>query len=153
MERINTEILVSSLVNIGFDVIDPIIYTYSLACLEMAEEKQKFEFVDQELSPSFKKYIEYDGFVFRIKEGYTVDTNVSEIDDYEITLAQRLKPNKHVIESLNKIDYKGIVSKKKEAYNVDSSDEIDPNIFSKKEIEMLKTLNTKPYRIKSNTIK
>lgn len=152
MEKINTEILVSSLVNIGFDVIDPIIYTYSLACLEMAEDKYRYEFKDQELSPTFKKYMEYDGFVYRIKEGYNVDTNVSEIEDYEITLGQRLKPNKHVIESLNKIDYKGIVSKKKEAYNVDSIGEIDPNLFSKKEIEMLKTLDTKPYRIKSNSI-
>ena len=47
MEKINTEILVSSLFVIGFDKVDALLYTYTLGQLSLDNQKlQLFEFED-----------------------------------------------------------------------------------------------------------
>ena len=62
MEKINTEILVSSLFVIGFDKVDALLYTYTLGQLSLDNQKlQLFEFEDSSTSQKFNDYIDYDG--------------------------------------------------------------------------------------------
>ena len=70
MEKINTEILVSSLFTIGFDKVDPLLYTYTLGQLSIDNQKlQLFEFEDSETSQKFNDYVNYDGIIFKLKDG------------------------------------------------------------------------------------
>lgn len=60
MEKINTEILISSLISIGFDKVDSLLYTYTLAKLTTDNYRLKtFCFEEKEFSQTFNKYIEY----------------------------------------------------------------------------------------------
>lgn len=62
MEKLNTEILISSLLIIGFDKIDPALFTYTLGKISLDNRKPElFEFQDSETSETFNKYFDYDG--------------------------------------------------------------------------------------------
>ena len=66
MEKINTEILVSSLFIIGFDKVDGLLFTYTLGQLSIDNHKlQLFEFEDSCTSQKFNEYVNYDGIVFK----------------------------------------------------------------------------------------
>lgn len=78
MEKINTEILVSSLLVSGFDVVDPLLFTFVLGQLTIDDRNMKvFEFEEQPTSQTFNNYIDNDGIVFSIKKGLNLETNVS----------------------------------------------------------------------------
>ena len=69
MEKINTEILVSSLFSIGFDKVDVALFTYTLGQLSIDNKQlQLFEFEDSETHQIFNKYVDYDGIVFKLKD-------------------------------------------------------------------------------------
>ena len=71
MEKINTEILVSSLFSIGFDKVDAVLFTYTLGQLSIDNKQlQLFEFEDSETHQIFNKYLDYDGIVFKLKANY-----------------------------------------------------------------------------------
>lgn len=57
MEKINTEILISSLISIGFDKVDSILYTYTLAKLTTDNYRLKtFCFEEKEFSQTRQTY-------------------------------------------------------------------------------------------------
>ena len=99
------------------------------------------EFEDEDTSEIFKKYIDFDGIVFKLKEGYTLDTDISLIEGRFWPFKRSLHRNKKLIEYLSNMDFSDIVLKKAKLYFVEDIDQIDKSKFSQKEIEMLQELN------------
>lgn len=144
MKIINTESLVGSLFIIGFDKIDPILYTYTLGRLTIDNQKTKiFQFEEKELSNIFNKYVDSSGLFFKLKEGYTLDTNVSPIKGNNWTLRNLFNENKDLIEYLRYFDFSEIVVKKMELFGIERKEHLN-SIFSNKEIELIEQLNLKP---------
>ena len=140
MEKINTEVLVSSLFNIGFDRVDSALFTYTLAKLSIDDRGEHFVFEDQKTSQTFDKYVDYNGFLFKLNEGLSIDTNVSDVEGFVIPLGKKLVTNRYLIEYLTNLDFSDIVLKKMELYGIKSIEDVDINVFSKKEIEILKKI-------------
>ena len=153
MKKINTEIFVSSLFAAGFDKVDAILYGYTLGKLSIDKSTSKLiEFEDEDTSEIFKKYIEFDGIVFKLKDYYSFDTDISLIEGYYYPLKKALFRNKKLIECLNILDFRDIVLKKAQAYGVKDISSINEEIFSKKEIEILRQLNVgQDSTLKENT--
>lgn len=145
MEKINTEILVSSLFSIGFDKVDAVLFTYTLGQLSIDNKQlQLFEFEDSEIHKIFNKYVDYDGIVFKLKDGITLDTMVTYNNETFYPLRKMLNTNKKLIEYLSQLDFSEIVLKKAEAYGIQSADNIDSSFFSEKEKDILRLLYEKP---------
>ena len=120
MEKINTETLVSSLFVIGFDKVDALLYTYTLGQLSLDNQKlQLFKFEDSSMSQEFNDYVDYDGITFKLKEGLTLKTNISPLENYDIPLEKALHTNEKLIEYLSKLDFRKIIIKKIETLGVD----------------------------------
>ena len=142
MEKINTEILVSSLFNVGFDKVDVALFTYTLGKLSVDNRKmQLFEFNDSETNQIFNKYIDYGGIVFRFKDGINLETMASYNGEKFYPLKMLLNSSKKLIKYLSQLDFSEIVLKKAENYGIHSLEQIDENIFSQKELEILHQLN------------
>lgn len=137
MEKINTEILVSSLFVIGFDKVDALLYTYTLGQLSLDNQKlQLFELEDSSMSQKFNDYVDYDGITFKLKEGITLETNISPLENYDIPLEKALYTNEKLIEYLSKLDFRKIIIKKIETLGVDKINTFDL-LFSNKEKEIM----------------
>ena len=55
MEKINTEVLVSSLFSIGFDKVDTVLFTYTIGQLSIDNQQlQLFDFEDSETHQMFQ---------------------------------------------------------------------------------------------------
>lgn len=142
MEKINTEVLVSSLFNLGFDKVDAALFTYTLGKLAIDNRKmQLFEFSDSETHQIFNKYVDYDGIVFRFKDGIDLETMASYNGEKFYPLKMLLNSSKKLIKYLSQVDFSEIVLKKVENYGIHSLEQIDENIFSQKELEILHQLN------------
>ena len=119
MEKINTEVLVSSLFNIGFDKVDNVLFTYTLGQLSIDNQQlQLFEFEDSETHQLFNKYVDYDGIVFKLKDEITLDTMVSYNNEKFYPLKKMLNTNKKLIEYLSQLDFSEIVLKKEKLYGI-----------------------------------
>ncbi len=137
MEKINTEILVSSLFTIGFDKVDALLYTYTLGQLSIDNQKlQLFEFEDSEPSQKFNDYVDYDGTIFKLKDGVTLETNVSPVANHVWPLGKALHTDKKLIEYLGSLNFANIVQKKARIIGLESLQEKE-KLFSSKEKEIL----------------
>ena len=137
MEKINTEILVSSLFAIGFDKVDALLYTYTLGQLSIDNQQlQLFEFEDSETHQIFNKYVDYDGITFKLKDGITLDTMASYNDKKFYPLRKMLNINRRLIEYLSGLDFRKIILKKIESLGADRLDSFDL-LFSDKEKEII----------------
>ena len=58
MEKISTEILVSALFNLGFDIVDPVLFTYTLGKISLEDKNQQFSFAEKTPSIGFNKYVD-----------------------------------------------------------------------------------------------
>lgn len=142
MEKINTEAIVSSLFVLGFDKVDSLLYTYLLGKLTIDNQKLSlFDFEEKPFSESFTKYVGFSNSVFKIKDGYTLDTNVSPVKDYNWTLRNLFARNTELINYLSNLDFREIVAKKLESYNATKQDDLE-QIFCAKEIGIIEQLNT-----------
>lgn len=142
MEKINTEVLVSSLFNIGFDKVDNVLFTYTLGQLSIDNQQlQLFEFEDSETHQLFNKYVDYDGIVFKLKDGITLDTMVSYNNEEFYPLKKMLNTNKKLIKYLFQLDFSEIVLKKAKLYGMQNIEQIDKYRFSNKELEIFQQLN------------
>ena len=136
MEKINTEELISSLLLLGFEKVDLILYTQTLGRLVIDNQTLKiFEFDDHAFSDTFNKYVEYDEGVYKLKEGYSLDTNI-KVGKKDILLKDLLHTNKRLITYLNLLDFEEIIFKKITLLE-DKSISTLPNYFSNKEKEII----------------
>ena len=137
MEKINTEILVSSLFAIGFDRVDPLLFTYTLGQLSIDnQELQLFEFEDSETHQLFNIFVDYDGIVYKLKDGLTIDTEVICDDVVVYPLIKLLNTNKKLIEYLSQLDFRKIIKCKIDALGPERIDKYD-ELFSSKEKEIM----------------
>jgi len=125
MEKINTEIVISSLISMGFDKIDTLLYTYTLAKTSMLNDKLKlFKYEDEEYSEVFNKNVDYTTPIITLKEGAS---------------SEELNINTNLINILETIDYKEVVMAKfKMLYELGQLDLFN-DYFSKREKEILYT--------------
>ena len=119
MERINSEILLSSLLKTGFDKIDPLLYSYTLA---KVEEANMFEFKIEDYSDEFKKVVDITTPTVALKQ------------DADINL---LQSNDLLIKLIDEIDYQNVVKEKMLLLFQYKDVENMSKIFSKKEQEIL----------------
>lgn len=146
MEKINTEILVSSLFVTGFDQVDSILFTYTLGKLAIENRELKlFEYKENMFSNTFNKYVTFDGNVYKLKEGYALDTNISENNSYQIPLQRSLNTNQVLIDYLNNFDFKEIVARKVSEMGYEQKE----HLFSTKEKEIINEINNQKPKIKS----
>ena len=141
MEKINMEIIISSLLVSGFDKVDSVLFTLILGKLVLDNVKmQIFNYKDEKLSPVFNKYIDCKKGIFTIKEGINLDTNTSPLDNHYFPLRRAFHTNKVLIEYLNESDFYDIVSRKIESFGgyVNISQEKLDYYFSNKEKEIIK---------------
>ena len=142
MEKINTEVLVSSLFSIGFDKVDAVLFTYTLGQLSIDNQQlQLFEFEDSETHQIFNKYVDYDGIVFKLKDGITLDSMATYNNEKFYPLRKILNTSKKLIEYLSQLDFSEIVLKKTESYGIQNIKQIDEYRFSNKELGILQYLN------------
>ena len=138
MEKINTEILVSSLFLLGFDRVDSLLYTYTLGELYSDISNMKlFDFEDNEFSQKFERYVYHDDNIFKLKKGFSLISNVG--DDYYLPLKESLNTNRKLLECLNKLDFRKIVLKKILSLGIDQIDNFD-RLFSSREKEIMYTM-------------
>lgn len=148
MEKINTETVLSSLFCSGFDKIDSILFTSVLGKVTK-ENPGKFECVDEPLSSEFLYYVTFNDKVFTLKNGLTLDSDVCELVDFYIPIRDRLITNEKLMKCLNKMDFKDIVLSKANSLNVTNLDQVDSDVFSSREIEILDEIFNKK---KSNSL-
>ncbi len=142
MEKISTEVLVSSLFSIGFDKVDTVLFTYTLGQLSIDNQQlQLFDFEDSETHQMFNKYVDYDGIVFKLKGEITLDTMVSYNNERFYPLRKMLNTNRKLIEYLSQLDFSEIVLKKAKLYGMQNIEQVDKYRFSNKELEILQKLN------------
>ena len=140
MEKINTEILVSTLFNLGFESVDPVLFTYTLGKLSLMDKERQLVFEEREPGIGFKEYVDCSGISMKIKDGYTLDTNVSPDDKMIIPVRKTLFGSRILIEYLSDFDFSEIIEEKATAYGVQSVESANPNLFCEKEIKMLQAL-------------
>lgn len=137
MEKINTEILVSSLFLIGFDQVDAMLFTYTLGKLSIDNQKLNlFKFEDKETTNTFNKYFEFDRMIYKLKEGYTLNDIVSSNEKYNIPLRRILQTNKKLLEYLEALDFKEIILRKISDIGYERIEKLN-YLFSEKEKEIV----------------
>lgn len=140
MEKISFEMLVSAIFNLGFDKIDPVLFTYILGKISIEDKEHQFVYEMQDTSVGFNKYVDSSSGVIKIKDGYTLNTNVSLNNSMVIPVRKIFFSNKKLLSYLENFDFKEIILKKAEAYGIISSNQAPLDFFSEKEISILKIL-------------
>lgn len=147
MEKINSEILISSLFILGFDKVDTIIYTLLLEkILEDNYHNHMFVFEEKGFTKSFNSLINYDGTVFSLKNGINIDTSVIGTKTEPLSVREALHTNEKLLVYLNNIDFGEIVIKKVNIIGYKKMAELN-YLFSNKEKEFI----TRIYNYKPNT--
>ena len=135
MEKINSEILISTLFLIGFDRVDSLLFKYVLGKLSIDNiEKKDFIFEDEELSETFNQYVDFNGSFYSLKNNYSLDTNVSLVSGSSKILPLRkvININKKLLMYFNSIDFTTIISRKVNDIGYNNLKDFD-YLFSEKE--------------------
>lgn len=133
MEFINTEKIVSSLLGIGFEQVDGILFTIVLEKI-ILEQRNSFNFdsSDNNYSNFFNTYIEQKDSIYRIKNEYNYSSNVST-DEHYISLQSSLKYQcDKLTKYLESLDFKDIVIKKINMLGIEQINKY-PSLLSTKE--------------------
>ena len=137
MEKINTESLVASLFAVGFDKVDNLLYAYTLGELSIDNSKKHlFELENCEVSQAFNEYVDYDGIAFKLKDGFTLDTNVSPKEGYTYPLSRAIHVNPTLTDYLSGVDFRKIILKKIGELGPEQAGSF-PKLFSDKEKEII----------------
>lgn len=133
MEVFNTQDVVSCLLAQEYDIVDCIFVTMIIGRMTLEDD---FKFEDQELTESFLKLVDFDGFVYKLKKGIKLDTNISPNKEIPWTVKQAFSTKKKLYEYLERIDLQKIVDKKVQIVGADRINDY-LIIFSKKERKLL----------------
>lgn len=138
MEELNTEIFLSTLFVMGFDKVDSILYSFLLG--KLMNEKaflEKFSFKNREPSQDFSRYVELNGYINKLKEGYTLESNLSPVEGEYWPLSKLLekKASKTLMNFLESIDLGEVIEKKVNALGEERIKN-NPSLLCSKEIEL-----------------
>ena len=133
MEKINSEILISTLFLIGFDRVDSLLFKYVLGKLSIDNiEKKDFIFEDEELSGTFNQYVDFNGSFYSLKNNYSLDTNVPLVSGS----SKILNINEKLLMYFNSIDFTTIISRKVNDIGYNNLKDFD-YLFSEKEKQII----------------
>lgn len=133
MEVFCTQDVISCALALGYDLVDCIFVTMVIGKASLEED---FIFEDKELSNKFQELVDFDGFVYRLKKGISLDTNISPDKNNLWTVRQAFSTKKQLLEYIRNIDLQKIVDKKIKIVGVDRLNDY-LLIFSNKEKEFL----------------
>lgn len=139
MEKINSEILISTLFLIGFDRVDTLLFSYTLGKLSVDNiEGKYFIFEEKEFSRTFNQYFNFNGCFYSLKDNYSLNTNVPLVPSSCKTLPLKriINTNKKLLEYLTTIDFTTIVYKKVGDIGYSNLKKLD-YLFSEKEKQIL----------------
>lgn len=135
MEKITTEIFLTTLFEYGFDKVDPVLFTYTLgkACIDDAN-KHEFDFrFDLPLTKSIVR----DGLMYKLS------------DEVDKDLWFHYHSNEKLLEYLTSLNFEEIITKKLEGYGYNKmncilgTEKVDEELFSQKELEMIDLIANK----------
>ena len=113
MEKVNMEMVISSLLIMGFDKVDSILAIFTVGQLSIDNHKTGlFSFENEEFSKTFDEYIECVNSVYKFKDGYDLDSNVSFDNDKYWPLKNRLHTNEKLLAYLSSLDFTTIIQRK-----------------------------------------
>ena len=139
MEKINSEILISTLFLTGFDRVDSLLFKYTLGKLSIDNiEKKDFIFEDDGLSETFNQYFDFNGSFYSLKNNCSLDTNVQLVPSSSKILPLRkvINTNEKLLEYFSSIDFTAIISKKVSDIGYDNLEKFD-YLFSEKERQII----------------
>lgn len=130
MEKITTEALLTTMFKYGFEQIDPLLYTFTLAKVSYQYAKNKyFELAyDEPLSDRFKYHTVKVGPVYKMN----MSANQRDIDRW-----LSYHSNDRLLECLNSINFGEIIEKKREALGLEINELIKNPIFSQREKDII----------------
>ena len=67
MEIISSEEIITSLFITGFDKVDTVLFTFTLAAISLSEAKYRFKYADKQVSPFFKRFVDNNHLVYQLK--------------------------------------------------------------------------------------
>lgn len=138
MDVINTELIVMSLLGIGFDKVDNMLLALVTGKIILDCKNTGFKFEDTKPSSLFLENIKYDGTCFKIKENIFAFKNFSKEYSKEHLNVRLRNQNRKLTEYLKSINYTDIVLSKIYFLNItDYKERLE--LFSKKEIEIIKS--------------
>lgn len=135
MEKITTEIFLTTLFEYGFEKVDPVLFTYTLgkACIDDAN-KHEFDFrFDLPLTKSIVR----DGIMYKLS------------DEVDKDLWFHYHSNEKLLKYLTSLNFEEIITKKLEGYGYNKmncilgTEKVDENLFSQKELEMIDLIANK----------
>ena len=133
MEKITTEVFLTTMFEYGFDEIDPILFTLTLGSIACNDIGRNFELsFDETLSNSFKFHVIKVNGVYKLKE---------KQEDMERWY--RYHSNNTLYKYLDNVDFKEIIKRKIKALNIKKTDIIKNPLFSQKEINIILLDNEK----------
>lgn len=133
MYCISTEDIVKVLFLMGFDKVDSTLFTFVLATAKL--EENNFKFSDLPFTQIFLRYVDYDGVVFTLKEGVTLETEIPISKTYSWTLKKLFSHNR-LINYLSTLDFEKIVLRKIEYLGEERLEEF-AYLFSEKEKKLV----------------
>ena len=135
MEKITTEVLLTTLFEYGFEKVDPVLFTLVLGKASIDDaNKQEFDF---RFDIPLTKSIVRDGIMYKLS------------DDVDKDLWFRYHSNEILLKYLTSLNFEEIITKKLEGYGYDKmncilgTEKIDENLFSQKELEMIDLMTNK----------
>ena len=137
MEKINTEMILSSLFLIGFDRVDEIFLDNLIGkILYEKREKHQFELEEEEPSDIFNFYFEHKSTVYKLKDGYDMNSIVQVNDRDIVNLKDLLLTNDKLLEYLCDCDFKDVIEKKIKEIGIGRVEK-HANLFSNREKEIM----------------
>lgn len=134
MKQVTTECLIKSLIVIGFDRVDPLLFSLTLGSIAMDKNKL-YMIVDKPFTSRFFNIFELKNGSYKLKDGISFDTDISPVDGYQYKVIDYLvKESKktNFIEFLSNVNFTDIVNRKLEMLDNDDSKLCD------KELELIK---------------
>lgn len=135
MEKITTEIFLTTLFEYGFDKVDPVLFTYTLG-KAVIDNANTHEF-DFRFDLPLTKSIVRDGIMYKLSDEVNKD------------LWFNYHSNEKLLKYFTNLNFEEIITKKLEGYGYNKMncilgrEKIDENLFSQKELEMIDLMTNK----------
>lgn len=118
MEKFNAEILITSLIAMGFERVDSVLFTLTLGMIFANQRKskvEKYEFEEKEFSNQFKTIFCINNGGYQLREGMDLHSNISPCSKFNYSVYEFLTAKARrvdFIDYLLTIDFEEIVLKK-----------------------------------------
>ena len=138
MKSISREIIITSLFELGFESVDPILYSLTFEEISKLDKNGNFRYINMHEGIGFYNFVDSSGGICRLKKGYKLDTEIYISDSApKEKVRDMLVRSESIVDLLKYIDFKKIIEQKMKIYKVSSIKNMDPELFCSKEIEII----------------